>query len=88
MNEEFDKAYNNKPVAKNPLEALDPSYVDTQPNEAELKKDLNSQFEVKEDSVNLKDYHTFKGISTVVGGIVWMIYLGSQFICSNIAPYI
>ena len=29
MNEEFDKAYNDKPVAKNPLEALDPSYVET-----------------------------------------------------------
>jgi hypothetical protein len=29
-----------------------------------------------------------KGILTVVAGFIWMMYLGSQFLVANIAPYI
>ena len=32
--------------------------------------------------------HTMKGISTLIGGSIWMYYLGGYFICSNISPYI
>ena len=32
--------------------------------------------------------HTRRGILTILGGSLWMTYLGSQFICSNLSPYL
>eukprot|EP00352_Strombidinopsis_acuminata_P000116 CAMPEP_0176339102 /NCGR_PEP_ID=MMETSP0126-20121128/492_1 /TAXON_ID=141414 ORGANISM="Strombidinopsis acuminatum, Strain SPMC142" /NCGR_SAMPLE_ID=MMETSP0126 /ASSEMBLY_ACC=CAM_ASM_000229 /LENGTH=52 /DNA_ID=CAMNT_0017682483 /DNA_START=45 /DNA_END=203 /DNA_ORIENTATION=+ len=29
-----------------------------------------------------------KGISTMIGGMMYMLFLGSQYVTGNIAPYI
>ena len=57
---------------------------DLEPNNNKDFFDQNKESKKKKNKFRPK----VRGILTIIGGFVWMILLGSQFVLGNIGPYI